>query len=196
MEASHEDDDLFNLVNCTISYLMVVVNLLWVSTPVCCLICGQNVVIEILWCCCLECNDFWGMWNSSEAKHVAMFGLWGSHHFPSSYEYVFMTHKVYKCMWCVKRLSNMIHGEHHNYCKEITNVFNVSFRSLFQVAQIALWLRNKDLPLPLYPQHHDLIILLSIPCIQCLFYFYILPWSLTLLSTQLDVTNNMWVHSQ
>jgi hypothetical protein len=37
---------------------------------------------------------------------------------------------------------------------------------------------------------------LSIPCIQCLFYFYILPWSLTLLSTQLDVTNNMWVHSQ
>ncbi len=48
--------------------LLVAKNLLWVSTFVCCLICGQNVVIEIMWCCWLECNDFWGMWNLSKGK--------------------------------------------------------------------------------------------------------------------------------
>jgi len=71
----------------------------------------------------------------ARAKGVAIFILWEWHHFPSSYEYVFMTHKVYKCMWCIKILSCMRHGEHHNYCKQITDVYNVSFGFLFQVAQ-------------------------------------------------------------
>jgi hypothetical protein len=105
----------------------------------------------------------------ARVKCVAIFRLWEWHHFPSSYEYVFMTHKVYKCMWCIKRLSCMRHGEHHNYCKQITDVYNVSFGFLFQVAQIVLWLGNMDIPLPLSSQHHDLIILLIIPCIWCLF---------------------------
>jgi hypothetical protein len=48
MEVSHEDDDLLSLVNYTISYLQAAENLLWVSAVVCCLIRGQNVVIEIL----------------------------------------------------------------------------------------------------------------------------------------------------
>jgi hypothetical protein len=57
-----------------LSYLWIVLlvakNLLWVSTLVCCLMCGQNVVIEILWCCCLGCNDFWGMWNFSKGRRL------------------------------------------------------------------------------------------------------------------------------
>ncbi len=36
MEATHKDDDLFNLVNCTVPYLQAPPNLLWVSAPICC----------------------------------------------------------------------------------------------------------------------------------------------------------------
>jgi hypothetical protein len=35
------------------------------------------------------------IWGRGEG--VAIFGLWESHHFPGGYEYVLMTHKVYKC---------------------------------------------------------------------------------------------------
>jgi hypothetical protein len=44
MEASHEDDDLFSLVNYTISYLLAVANFLWVPAPICCLTRGQMLL--------------------------------------------------------------------------------------------------------------------------------------------------------
>jgi hypothetical protein len=53
-----------------------------------------------------------------------------------------------RIMWCIKRLSGMRHGEHHSCCKGIIDVCNVSFRFFFQVAQITLWLGNRDIPLP------------------------------------------------
>jgi hypothetical protein len=36
MEATNKDDDLFNLVDCSVSYLQAFTTLLWVSTPICC----------------------------------------------------------------------------------------------------------------------------------------------------------------
>jgi hypothetical protein len=61
------------------------------------LICDQNVMIEICDVVAWDAMIFgvceiWG-----RVKGVAIFGLKESHHFPGSYEYVLMTHKVYKC---------------------------------------------------------------------------------------------------
>jgi hypothetical protein len=90
MEASYEDDDLFSLVNCNLtSWLLQTYygfQLLFVAW----------YVAKMLWL--RFCDVAWDamifgvceIWARAEC--VAIFGLWESHHFPGSYEYVLMTH--------------------------------------------------------------------------------------------------------
>jgi hypothetical protein len=172
MEASHEDDDLFSLVNWTISTLLAAANLLWCSCllldmwPKCCDWDFVMLLLGMQW--------FLGYVKFEGGQKVLQYLDYGNH-------IIFLVVMMSMCswhirctnasriMWCIKRVSGMRHGEHHSYCKEITDVCNVSFGFFFQIAQIALWLGNWDIPLPFSSQHHNLIILLSIPCVWSLF---------------------------
>jgi len=131
MEASHEDD-LFSLVNCTISYLLAAANLLWCSCllldmwPKCC-DWDSVMLLGMQW--------FFGYVKFEGGQKVLQYLGYGTHIIFLVVMSMCSLHmkctNASRIIWCIKRLSCMRHCEHHSCCKEITDVCNFSLGFVF-----------------------------------------------------------------